>query len=91
MDTETSGCGSVGIVVRGVQELLVIILNWFWLLVLLHKKQFKLVWLLVLFLKNPNRTGFCPFYWFCSSFAPKACSNDEVTPYKLCVVVALRL
>ena len=54
MDTETSGYGSMGTVVRRVRELLVNILNSFWLLVLPHKGQFDLVLLLS---KKPNRIG----------------------------------
>ena len=82
MDTETSGCGLVGTVVRGLQKLLVIIVIWFWLSVLLNKNQMNcsgficsviiirwLVLVLVLLFKKLNQTSFCPFYWFCSGFA----------------------
>ena len=33
-------------------------------------------WLVLLFQK-PNRTGFCPFYWFCSGFAHQPCSKQS--------------
>ena len=77
MDPETSGCGLVGTVVRELWRLLVIIVNWFWLLIFLHKEQFDLVLWLVLLFNKPNRTGFCPFYWFCSSFAHQPWKNQK--------------
>ena len=59
IDTETSGCGLVGTVVRGLRKILVIIVNWFWLLVLLHKEHFDLVLLFILLNKNQmNCSGF---------------------------------
>ena len=59
VDTEISEWGSVGTVVRGVQKLLVNILNLFWLSVLLIKGQFDLVLLLVFLNKNQmNCSGF---------------------------------
>ena len=41
-------------------------------------------WLvLVLLLKKPNRTGFCPFYLFCSGFASQPCNLPGISAVKM--------